>query len=179
MLRERLADPGFLNNQGLGNEVGIYTFCYDAALEPEARDLVAHCVSDSESGVLPCSIHVCNLYDAFLNICRERRILDRIPQQEEKRGKAGLEKQLKKIATPEAFAKAMEYQPHAPGDVLFITGVGEVYPFVRAHNILDNIQHIFFDVPVILFYPGKFTGTSLSLFGKLEDGNYYRAFDLI
>ena len=31
VLRGRLADPDFLANRGLGNEVGIYLFCYDPA----------------------------------------------------------------------------------------------------------------------------------------------------
>lgn len=65
------------------------------------------------------------------------------------------------------------------GDVLIITGVGEVYPFMRVHNILNNMQSSFRDVPVVVAYPGTFDGGSLSLFGKLKDGNYYRAFDLI
>ena len=34
-------------------------------------------------------------------------------------------------------------------------------------------------VPVIVAYPGRFDGQTLSLFGRLTDGNYYRAFDLI
>ena len=38
VLRERLADPDFLANRGLGNEVGIYLFCYDPALEVRLAD---------------------------------------------------------------------------------------------------------------------------------------------
>ena len=63
--------------------------------------------------------------------------------------------------------------------MLLITGVGEVYPFMRVHNILDNIQHLFEDAPIVVAYPGRFNGQTLSLFGKLTDGSYYRAFDLI
>ena len=32
VLRGRLADPDFLANRGLGNEVGIYLFCYAASI---------------------------------------------------------------------------------------------------------------------------------------------------
>ena len=63
--------------------------------------------------------------------------------------------------------------------MLVITGVGEVYPFMRVHNVLDNIQHLFENTPVVVMSPGRFDGQTLSLFGKLTDGNYYRAFDLI
>lgn len=65
------------------------------------------------------------------------------------------------------------------GDILLITGVGKVYPFMRSHNILDNIQHIFSDIPVVMLYPGAYNGQELSLFAEFEDGNYYRAFNMI
>ena len=63
--------------------------------------------------------------------------------------------------------------------MLLITGVGKVYPFMRAHKILDNIQHIFADIPVLMLYPGTFDGQDLVLFGELPDGHYYRAFNLL
>lgn len=179
VLRDRLNDEGFLSNKGLGNEVGIYLFCYDPALELEVRRFVERCAADSDKGRLSCRIVERNLYDVLLRICEDKRILDRIPQQEERRGTEALLGQLQKIASPEAFAAAMDYEPHQSGDVLFITGVGEVYPVLRAHVLLDNIQSIFHDMPIVLFYPGRYNGQALSLFGTLEDGNYYRAFDLI
>lgn len=37
-LRARLCDADFLANKGLGNEAGIFTFCYDPTLELEARN---------------------------------------------------------------------------------------------------------------------------------------------
>ncbi len=62
-------------------------------------------------------------------------------------------------------------------DVLIITGVGKIYPFMRAHIILESIQPVFSDVPVVLFYPGTYDGQQLKLFGTIADGNYYRAFN--
>ena len=84
-----------------------------------------------------------------------------------------------KVAPPEAFVEKMKYEPHQKGDILLITGVGKVYPFMRSHKILDNIQHIFADIPVLMLYPGNFDGQALDLFGKFLDGNYYRAFNLL
>lgn len=178
-LQNRLSDQGFLSNQGLGNEVGIYTFCYDPTLELEARRFIAGLKADSDAGRLSCRIVERNLYDVLLSLCEEKRILDRIPDLEQKRGSASLLSQLQKTAAPEAFANAMDYAPHEEGDVLLITGVGEVYPVLRAHALLENLQPLFSDMPIILMYPGRFTGQSLSLFGQIEDGNYYRAFDIV
>ena len=52
---------------------------------------------------------------------------------------------------------------------------------LRLHGLFETLQQqgVFSDVPVVAFYPGRYTGQSLSLFSKLPDGNYYRAFDLI
>lgn len=183
-LRDRLCDADFLANKGLGNEAGIFIFCYDPTLELEARNFFRTLASEAGAGNLGTEgVRVCikerNLYDVLLGIFEGKRVLERLPAQEEKRGKDGLLKQIQRIAAPEAFVAAMDWRPHAPGDVLIITGAGEVYPFMRAHNILNNMQSTFRDVPVVLAYPGTYDGGSLSLFGKLSDGNYYRAFDLL
>lgn len=183
-LRSRLCDADFLSNKGLGNEAGIFTFCYDPTLELEARDFFRRLLADADAGKLGegglrAEIHERNLYDVLLCIADAKRILKKLPAQEEKRGQEGLLKQIQRIATPEAFVSAIDWAPHKLGDVLIITGVGEVYPFMRVHNILNNMQSSFRDVPVVVAYPGTFDGGSLSLFGKLKDGNYYRAFDLI
>ena len=98
---------------------------------------------------------------------------------EKKKGSEYLLSQLNQIAMPEAFVEKMKYEPHRYGDILLITGVGKVYPFTRLHNVLNNLQHIFSDIPVVVLYPGKFNGQELSLFGEFEDGNYYRAFNLL
>ena len=63
--------------------------------------------------------------------------------------------------------------------VVFLTGVGKVFPFVRSHNVLNNLHQVLDSVPVVMFYPGTWNGQSLSLFGTISDGNYYRAFPLI
>ena len=64
-------------------------------------------------------------------------------------------------------------------NVIFITGVGKIYPFVRSHTILNNLQEKVDHIPVIMFYPGKYDGQSLNLFGEFKDDNYYRAFQLV
>ncbi len=50
---------------------------------------------------------------------------------------------------------------------------------MRSHNILDNIQHLFSDIPVVKLYLGAYDGQTLSLFDEFHAGNYYRAFNMI
>jgi len=68
-------------------------------------------------------------------------------------------------------------------DVMFITGVGEVFPYIRSHNVLNNLQSTAKDRPTVMFFPGEYTqslesGASLDLFGRLHDDKYYRAFNI-
>ena len=69
-------------------------------------------------------------------------------------------------------------------DILFITGVGEVFPYIRSHTILNNLQSKAKDHPTLMWFPGEYTfnnteGRSLDLFGILHDDKYYRAFNIL
>ena len=172
----RLSEEAFLTNKGLSNEVGIHVFCYDPKDEITVRAYFE--TLKKQSGV-PYRLVERDLYRIFLRLCEEKHILNRIPDMEERRGKEYLSQQLQKMATPEAFVEKMKYEPHKTGDVLLITGIGKVWPFMRSHKILDNIQHIFADIPILMLYPGTFNGHDLDLFGRFLDGHYYRAFNLL
>jgi hypothetical protein len=59
--------------------------------------------------------------------------------------------------------------------MLFIKGVGKVFPFIRSHIVLNNLQSAVKNIPTLMFFPGEYSGKSLKLFNLLEDDNYYRA----
>jgi hypothetical protein len=175
-IKERIADDNFLANKGLSNEVGIHVFTYEPQRELAVRNCIARLVHEPSDRY---RIIEYDLYKIFLEILTEKRILNTVPKIEEKKGKDYLLTQLQKIATAETFLAKMKYEPHVRGDVLFLTGVGKVYPFMRAHKMLDSMQQAFADIPIVMFYPGKFDGQSLNLFDNFHDGNYYRAFNLL
>ena len=172
----RLSEESFLTNRGLSNEVGIHVFCYDPKDELTVRAYFESLKSKSD---VPYRLVERDLYKIFLELCEDKHIMNSISNMEERKGKEYLSEQLQKVATPEAFVEKMKYEPHEKGDVLLVSGVGKVYPFMRSHKILDNIQHIFSDIPVLMLYPGTFNGQDLDLFGKFLDGHYYRAFNLL
>jgi hypothetical protein len=68
-------------------------------------------------------------------------------------------------------------------DVMILSGVGEVFPYIRSHNVLNNLQSTAKEKPTVMFFPGAYihsleSGASLDLFGKLKDDKYYRAFNI-
>lgn len=174
-LRTLLQQPDFCANKGLSNEVGMYIFAY----QPDEEMTIRHFLHILKEEQQTKRIIIYDLYDILLSICQERRILDRIPTMELQRGSSFVMNQIQRVATPETYIEKMKYQPHQYGDVVMITGIGRVYPYMRSHNILNNLQHVFDDIPVVLFYPGEYTGQSLKLFHQFADDNYYRAFNLL
>jgi hypothetical protein len=175
-IKSRISDKDFLGNKGLSNEVGIHVFCYDPADELVVRDYIKRMKAESSTEY---KIIECDLYDIFLSILADKRIIDKVADIEARKGNDFLLRQLQSNVLPKDFLSKMEYEPKNYGDVLFLTGVGKVYPFMRSHKMLDSMQETFAKIPIVLFYPGEFNGQSLNLFDKFFDGNYYRAFNLL
>jgi hypothetical protein len=174
-LTEKFNDDDFLANKGLSNEVGIHIFCY----EPNEEMIVQHYVEQLKANSnIKANIIECDLYEIFLKICEGKRILDRIPKMEEIKEQKQFQTLISQFATPQAFIEKMEYGEQKQNDVLLLTGIGKVYPYMRCNNILESIQSVFPNIPVVVLYPGKYTSQNLVLFNKFST-NYYRAFSLI
>ncbi len=180
LLRECLCSEDFLANKGIGNEIGFHTFCYDPALEFEARALFDTLSRDAEADKLPCTLKVVNLYDAVLAILDDLDVLEAMQEQEADFGSKAVLDDVVDYCQPDVVSNVVLdlTQPHVPGDAILLVGVGEVYPFLRVHNLFDSMQSDFSDVPVIAAYPGTFNGSSVTLFNRLAAENYYRAIDI-
>jgi hypothetical protein len=175
-VRVLIQQPEFLEGKGLSNEVNIRIFCYDAQEEMTVRHFVEQISTDQ---ALSCHLIICNLYDVFLSICDDMGITGEIPSMEESEGSAFLLEQIHSAVGENEFIKKIQYEPHEPGDVLMLTGVGEVFPFMRIHTLLEALQPHFSDIPILVLYPGVFDGHHVKLFDKLKPNDYYRAFNVI
>lgn len=174
----------FRAKQGLGNEVPFFIFPYPAeeglTMTEDRLDIVTH-INHGGITVLDLS-----LYDLSLEILEERGILEQVLAIEAATDKSEFRELLQSVLDPKAnliprIGEAIEATPH---DVIFLSGVGEVYPYIRSHNILNNLQSTAKDKPTVLFFPGSYThalatGASLDLFGRMHDDKYYRAFNIL
>lgn len=186
VIRSKLRDPEFLACRGLGNEVPFHVFPYDAADEPEVRARLRDLLSEDPARLEPVRIIHVDLWELICDLCERRGLMEKLPAFEHKRGSDALLARLQAIASPAKLVDHMrerlaaEYGEPQPGrDVLLISGVGRAYPITRAHQILECAQPIFSHIPVVLFYPGVYDGQTLRLFGSINDGNYYRAFNIL
>jgi hypothetical protein len=174
----------FLTKQGLGNEVPFFIYPFPAeeglTMVEDRENLVTR-IENSGTRVLDL-----NLYDLALDILSERGILEQVLEIEADSSKGEIKELLQGVLDPQAhliprIGQAIQAIPH---DVIFLSGVGEVYPYIRSHNVLNNLQSTAKEAPTVLFFPGSYThalatGASLDLFGQLHDDKYYRAFNIL
>lgn len=172
-MKKKIQEPAFLSGEGLSNEVNIRMFCYDPKDEMAVRYFV-----DEQLNNLSCSIKKMDLYKVFLSICEDRRILDRIPQLEQKRGNKFIDDYFKKNFDAKLFAEKIS-KDFNDEDILLLTGIGKVFPYIRVHSLLEALQPYFTDKPIVVMYPGVFKDYQVKLFNRLKPNPYYRAFNLI
>ena len=178
-----ISSKNFLEKKGLGNDVPFFICPYppqDSLEMDRARHQLTNRLAHKGINVLNI-----NLYDLARELLQERGVWDRVIQIERDVSKDELKELLQGVLDPErylvpAIRAKME---QAPFDVMFISGVGEVFPYIRSHNVLNNLQSTAKEKPTVMFFPGDYNyslekGASLELFGLLHDDNYYRAFHI-
>ncbi len=183
-LRDCMSSERFLKKQGLGNEVPFFICPYRPQ---EANDMMR--VKDRLiKNLKKSSVHVLNinLYDLAVELIKARGLWDRVLAKENSLAKEELKELLQGVLDPQAhLVPAMEKKMKAAEfDIMFITGVGEVFPYIRSHTILNNLQSKAKEKPTVMFFPGAYKqsateGASLNLFGLLHDDKYYRAFNIL
>jgi hypothetical protein len=176
----RIISDEFLAGSGIGNEIAFYIFDYPPEDELRVRDHI-HFLLDHIPKTKPeLRVKHVNLFDFVLEYLRSRNLLDRALTMQREKGDAALRKALEgplhenKIGP--IFAQAAQPDQH---DLVMVSGVGSVYPLLRSHTLLNNLHSVMGRTPLVMFYPGRYDGQSLRLFGKLKNVNYYRAFRLV
>ena len=177
---DQLTSDELLTNKGLGNEIGFYIFDYPPEFELELREHIQFIQRQLPKKRPDIRFKHINLFELVISYLKQRKLLDRAIQMQLKKGNQELLKAVKGTLSADKVAKALIAQasPH-DNDLVLISGIGSVYPLMRSHNILNNLHCLMEDTPLVMFYPGTYTGQGLRLFGKLKETNYYRAFQLV
>lgn len=178
-----LSSDRFLTMQGLANEVPIFIKTYLVTEE----DRMAAIIKALGSRLRSAGIRVAevDLFQLLLDELNEEDLLDDLLADEAEFDRADLYDTLKNHADPTTRLVPRLVRKMTDGDVrlTLLSGVGHVFPFLRAHTLLDSIQPAMMQHPVVMFFPGEYTqtqglGSQLRLFGSLPSKGYYRAFNL-
>lgn len=173
-----ISSNSFLNKEALGGEIPFFISAYNAKQELKVNESIKLLINKLESSGI--QVLEINLYDIVCEILE---------------GKGGMERmfQVEKVKSKEKFLRALQstlniHQVLMPkikekidganAKVYFLTDIGKVFPYIRSHNILNNLQNIAKEAPTVTFFPGDYNGHTLNLFGLLKDDNYYRAFNI-
>lgn len=174
----------FLRNEGLNNEVPFHICPFEPVIAADMTQLIKQLKNElQDTGVRVLEI---NLYDLVIEVLKDEDDWQWLLDNETTLSRAELKEELQGILDTETvlIPRIAEKMSQIAHDVMFITGVGEVFPYIRSHNILNNLQRIAKEKPTLMFFPGSYqhslaTGASLVLFGKLTDDKYYRAFNIL
>lgn len=176
----RITSDDFLAGRGIGNEIAFYIFDYPPEHELRVREHVQFLLDQMPKVKPGLRVAHVNLLQFVVDHLRSRKLLDKTFELQKQKGDAFVLKHLEKILHPEKLAPlfAEQVQPDDQ-DLVLVTGVGSVWPLLRTHSLLSNLHPVMGKTPLVMFYPGRYDGQLLKLFGKVKNQHYYRAFKLI
>ena len=176
----KMISDEFLRGTGIGNEIAFYIFDYPPEEELRVREHIRFLLDHIPKQKPGLRVKHINLFAFVLEYLKSRNLLDKALKMQQEKGNEALKKALSgplhenKLAA--VFADVAQPDQH---DLVLLSGVGSVWPLLRSHTLLNNLHPIMGRTPLVMFYPGRYDGQSLRLFGKLMNNNYYRAFKLV
>ena len=177
---DRLVSKELLSNAGLGNEIGFYIFDYEPTRELQVREFTSIIEGQLPKRKPGIRFRHINLFEMLIEYLKDRKLLERAFHLQKDKGDDEL---LKALKGPLNEKKVAQYfvqiaQPEEQ-DLILMSGVGNSWPILRSHTLLNSLHPLMNDTPLVIFYPGEFDGQGLRLFGKMKESNYYRAFRLV
>ncbi len=183
-IEKKISDQSFLHNKGLGNEVGYYIFDYDPREELHVRNHIQYLKKRINESSLGFQIIELDLFHLMIEVLEEEGYLEAFFDLERENGFFEMADSLvETLGLDETNELNLIISGILREDltdsVVFLTGVGKCHPIIAIHNILNNLHQVLDSVPVVMFYPGEYSGQDLKLFGTMDSHNYYRALPLV
>jgi hypothetical protein len=180
-----MSSPRFLKMEGLGNEIPYFILPYTPSDEPSISDERRRLRNRLRtSGIAVCDI---DLWALACDLWQQTGQWEQMLAAEPGLDKDVFGEAVSNVISPGSYlspAIAQTVAEHAPPpQVVLLSNVGRLFPLVRSHTILNTLQPLLSNLPVVLVFPGSYRqsstqGSSLVLFDRMTDDDYYRAFDL-
>jgi len=177
---EKITRPTFLAGQGLGNELGFWIFDYPPERELQVREYLNFLPSWFARYHPELTLTQINLFAVLRDYLNERGFLDKAIHMQETKGDEALLKALRGPLHMDKFVPYLiRHHLSQEPDIILMNGIGNLWPIMRAHNLLNAMHGPLGHKPVVMFYPGRYDGQTMQLFSQLPSNNYYRAFELV
>ncbi|MGY0497651.1 DUF1788 domain-containing protein [Nocardia sp. FBN12] len=190
-----LRSDRFLKMEGLSKDVPFFIYPFPPTWTEDVDDVRDRVTTKlhSDDGIGVVDI---NLYDLAVELLTERGVWDRVLQAEPTMDKTEFREMLQGMLDPyDHLAPAIRARLDAvPGSntnttapnrtVVFLTGIGEVFPFIRTHTVLENLQSVVVAHPLLAWFPGTYeftpsAGHQLRALNLGASDSYYRAKDIL
>lgn len=185
-LADKIREPDFRTANGKANEVNYWVFDYAPECELAVRSRLWEMVERNQEKKQPYVLKMINLYDVTLDFLERKQFLNKCDKMEDAKGLTKMTGAIRRaLRMDEEENVLVRYLKDVVDEksILFITGIGECHPILRAQDIftkvLYNLPRSMDNIPVVLFYPGTYNEQELILFNEEKEGNYYRAFRIV
>jgi hypothetical protein len=177
---DKVTSDSFLSGRELSGEIPFHAFDYPPEREIDVREHIRFLEERIPKQHPEISVLSINLFELMVDYLKERRLFDKAVEMQKKKGNDATLKALRAPLDAGKLAAVLYDRIQAvKPSLVFLHGIGAAFPLVRTHNLLNNLHPTMGETPLVLFYPGKYDGQSLRLFGTLTDKPYYRAFRLV
>lgn len=180
-----LSSDRFVNMEGLSKEIPFFIYDYDprqANAVAAIRDRVTTKL-EADNGL---SVTQIDVYDLVIKLLKDRGVWERVLKLELDVDKQDFRDALQPMLDPkDHLAPAIQNMlAETPSDMVFLTGLGEVWPYIRTHTVLENLQSVVTDRPLLAWFPGTYdftqaTGHQLRALNLTTSDSYYRAKEII
>ena len=177
-LYQVISNPEFLRMESLGGEIPFFIAAFDPKQQVEVDKAIRSLSNKLETNGI--TVLELNLYEIAMELLDkelgEGEIFELEKTMDKKEFKEALQSilDINQVLIPKIKMKIESHN----ASVYFLTGIGLVFPFIRSHNVLNNLQNVAKKAPTVAFFAGDYNGYSLELFGLMKDDNYYRAFNI-
>lgn len=177
-LYQVISNQEFLRMESLGGEIPFFIAAFDPKQQNDVERAIRKLKNKLDTNGIP--VLELNLYDIALELLNdglgEGEIFELEKTMDKREFKQALQSTLdiNEVLIP----KIKNLIEDSSAKVYFLTGIGLVFPYIRSHNVLNNLQNIAKKAPTVAFFAGDYNGYSLELFGLMKDDNYYRAFNI-
>lgn len=164
--------------ESLGGEIPFFIAAFDPKQQIDVERAIRKLKNKLDTNGIP--VLELNLYDIALELLNNELGDGEIFELEKTMDKRQFKEALQSILdiNEVLIPKIKSLIENSSTKVYFLTGIGLVFPFIRSHNVLNNLQNVAKKAPTVAFFTGDYNGYSLELFGMMKDDNYYRAFNI-
>ncbi|MBU9710537.1 BREX protein BrxB domain-containing protein [Evansella tamaricis] len=167
-METRITKDEFERPKGIGSDIPHFVLDYPPKDELQVRIYLKNMLKRTKI-----NIKEVNLFEFLLSFFDEDE-LEELYEISEEEGLRGLDDVFGTLLNENNKITQHFMNETREADIIFITGVGTAHPFLRSSKLLKAISSKGYKKPIVLFYPGEFTGLRLKLFGILDYEDDYQ-----